>query len=45
MTISADVAADVAGAEMAVRSLKDSGTSPGSIEGLARFLLRAESVA
>ncbi len=43
-TLSADVAADVADAEMAVRRLNDGGTSHVSLEGLARFLLRAESV-
>lgn len=43
--IPADVAADIADAEAAVRDLNDAGTSHVSLEGLARFLLRAESVA
>jgi len=43
--IPADVAADVADAEAAVRALNDAGTTHVSLEGLARFLLRAESVA
>ncbi|MGH9112732.1 MAG: Fic family protein, partial [Acidimicrobiales bacterium] len=45
MTIPADVAADIADAEAAVRRLNDAGTTHVSLEGLARFLLRAESVA
>ena len=45
LTLPADVAADVADAEVAVRSLNDAGTTHVSLEGLARFLLRAESVA
>jgi len=40
-----DLAADVADAEMAIRDLNDAGTAHISLEGLARFLLRAESVA
>src|SRR5690606_37832827 len=36
---------DVADAEAAVRRLNDAGTTHVSLEGLARFLLRAESVA
>lgn len=44
LSIPADVAADVADAEAAVRELNDAGTSHVSLEGLARFLLRAESV-
>ena len=44
MDIPADVAADIADAEAAVRSLNDAGTKHVSLEGLARFLLRAESV-
>jgi len=44
LSIPADVAADVADAEAAVRKLNDEGTSHVSLEGLARFLLRAESV-
>ena len=45
LTIPADVAADIADAEAAVRRLNDAGTTHISLEGLARFLLRAESVA
>ena len=41
----ADLAADIADAEAAVRALNDAGTRHVSLEGLARFLLRAESVA
>ena len=44
LSISADVAADIADAEAAVRALNDAGTTHVSLEGLARFLLRAESV-
>lgn len=44
MDIPGDVAADIADAEAAVRSLNDAGTRHVSLEGLARFLLRAESV-
>ena len=44
LSIPADVAADVADAEAAVRALHDAGTTHVSFEGLARFLLRAESV-
>ncbi len=44
-SITAHVAADIADAESAVRALNDAGTSHVSLEGLARFLLRAESVA
>lgn len=44
-SIPADVAADIADAEAAVRRLNETGTSHVSLEGLARFLLRAESVA
>ncbi len=40
-----DLAADIADAEAAVRDLNRTGTSHVSFEGLARFLLRAESVA
>jgi Fic family protein len=39
-----DVVADVADAETAVRDLNAAGTAHASLEGLARFLLRAESV-
>lgn len=45
LVLPADVAADVADAETAIRRLNDSGTTHVSLEGLARFLLRAESVA
>lgn len=44
LTIPADTAADIADAEAAIRSLNDAGTNHVSLEGLARFLLRAESV-
>ncbi len=44
LKIPGDVAADVADAEAAVRALNDAGTTHVSLEGLARFLLRAESV-
>ena len=44
LSIPGDVAADVADAEAAVRTLNDAGTTHVSLEGLARFLLRAESV-
>jgi len=44
LSLPADVAADVADAEAAVRGLNDAGTEHVSLEGLARFLLRAESV-
>ena len=44
LSIPADVAADIADAETAVRDLNDRGTAHVSLEGLARFLLRAESV-
>ena len=45
LVIPADVAADIADAEVAIRRLNDAGTTHVSLEGLARFLLRAESVA
>jgi len=45
LSLPADVAADIADAEAAVRDLNDAGTAHVSLEGLARFLLRAESVA
>lgn len=45
LTLPADLAADVADAEAAVRDLNAAGTAHVSLEGLARFLLRAESVA
>lgn len=41
----ADLAADIADAELAIRELRTPGTGALSFEGLARFLLRAESVA
>jgi Fic family protein len=44
LSIPADLAADIADAEAAVRALNDAGTTHVSLEGLARFLLRAESV-
>ena len=44
LSIPADVAADIADAEAAVRALNHAGTAHVSLEGLARFLLRAESV-
>jgi len=40
-----NLAADIADAETAIRDLNEAGTSHVSLEGLARFLLRAESVA
>jgi Fic family protein len=42
--LTADLAADLADAEAAVRRLNAAGTTHASLEGLARFLLRAESV-
>ncbi len=45
LTLPADLVADLADAEAAIRGLNASGTSHVSLEGLARFLLRAESVA
>ncbi|NIA26114.1 MAG: Fic family protein [Gammaproteobacteria bacterium] len=44
-TLPGDLAADIADAETAIRDLNEAGTSHVSLEGLARFLLRAESVA
>ena len=44
LTLPADVAADIADAEAAVRALNQRGTTHVGLEGLARFLLRAESV-
>lgn len=44
LVLPADVAADLADAEAAIRDLNQSGTTHVSLEGLARFLLRAESV-
>lgn len=45
LTLPGDVAADIADAETAIRDLNRAGTTHVSLEGLARFLLRAESVA
>jgi Fic family protein len=45
LTLPADVAADIADAETAVRDLNSGGVGHVSLEGMARFLLRAESVA
>ena len=45
LTLPGDVAADLADAEAAIRDLNQAGTTHVSLEGLARFLLRAESVA
>jgi Fic family protein len=44
-TLPGDVVADVADAETAIRDLNEAGTTHVSLEGLARFLLRAESIA
>ena len=45
LVLPADLVADLVDAENACRDLNASGTSHVSLEGLARFLLRAESVA
>ncbi len=45
LILPSDLAADIADAETAIRDLNQAGTSHMSLEGLARFLLRAESVA
>ena len=45
LILPSDLAADIADAETAIRDLNQAGTSHVSLEGLARFLLRAESVA
>lgn len=45
LVLPADLAADIGDAEAAIRQLNTAGTSHVSLEGLARFLLRAESVA
>ncbi len=45
LEIPGDLAADIADAELEIRDLNDTGTAHLSLEGLARFLLRAESVA
>jgi Fic family protein len=45
LLLPADLVADLSDAEAAIRRLNAAGTSHVSLEGLARFLLRAESVA
>lgn len=45
LLLSADLAADIADAEAAVRRLNESDAPVFNLEGIARFLLRAESVA
>ncbi len=45
LTLPADLVADITDAETAVRELNNTDTPHVSLEGLARFLLRAESVA
>jgi Fic family protein len=45
LALPADLVADLTDAEAAIRRLNVAGTSHVSLEGLARFLLRAESVA
>lgn len=45
LTLPGDLAADIADAETAIRDLNQAGTTHVGLEGLARFLLRAESVA
>ena len=45
LVLPADLVADLGDAETAIRRLNATGTSHVSLEGLARFLLRAESVA
>jgi len=45
LTLPSDLAADIADAETAIRDLNQGGTRHVGLEGLARFLLRAESVA
>jgi Fic family protein len=45
LALPADLVADLSDAEAAIRRLNTSATSHVSLEGLARFLLRAESVA
>ena len=45
LALPAALAADLSDAESAIRRLNATGTSHASLEGLARFLLRAESVA
>ena len=45
LNLPGDLAADITDAETAIRDLNQAGTTHVSLEGLARFLLRAESVA
>ena len=45
LILPSELAADIADAETAIRDLNQAGTSHVNLEGLARFLLRAESVA
>jgi len=45
LTLPSDLAADISDAERAISDLNQAGTSHTSLAGLARFLLRAESVA
>ena len=45
LTLPGDLAADIADAETAIRDFNQAGTTHVGLEGLARFLLRAESVA
>ncbi|MGH9167176.1 MAG: Fic/DOC family N-terminal domain-containing protein, partial [Acidimicrobiia bacterium] len=45
LTLPSDLAADIGDAENAIRDLNQAGTRHVSLEGLTRFLLRAESVA
>jgi Fic family protein len=45
LALPGDLAADISDAETAIRDLNQAGTTHTSLEGLARFLLRAESVA
>lgn len=45
LTLPSDLAADIADAETAIRDLNQARTSHVNLEGIARFLLRAESVA
>jgi Fic family protein len=45
LALPGDLVADLADAEVSIRRLTSSGTAHTSLEGLARFLLRAESVA
>lgn len=44
LELAGDLSADISDAEMAIRDLNDTDTTHVSLEGLARFLLRAESV-